>query len=122
MDGLQTQQINSNSALGSLKLSVRVGSVGNVCSNIPSSPAHYSVYASHLIRCARTCLTYDQFLIRGNLLSTDKQLEVVLIWVSTVSFAGSFPQMLRSLHRSPLYTLPLFKSNAVSGLYFLQDL
>jgi hypothetical protein len=37
-------------------------------SNIPSS-AVYGVYISQLIRCARACSTYDQFLIRGSLLT-----------------------------------------------------
>ena len=41
-----------------------------LCSNIPASPA-YGVYISQLIRYARACSTYDQFLVRGNLL-TDK--------------------------------------------------
>ena len=39
-----------------------------LCSNIPASPA-YGVYISHLIRYARACSTYDQFLVRGNLLT-----------------------------------------------------
>jgi hypothetical protein len=41
-----------------------------LCSNIPASPA-YGEYISQLIRYARACSTYDQFLDRGNLL-TDK--------------------------------------------------
>jgi hypothetical protein len=41
-----------------------------LCSNILASPA-YGVYISQLIRYARACSTYDQFLVRGNLL-TDK--------------------------------------------------
>jgi hypothetical protein len=41
-----------------------------ICSNIPLSPA-YEVYISQLIRYARACYTYDQFLSRGSLL-TDK--------------------------------------------------
>ena len=40
------------------------------CSNIPLSPV-YGVYLSQLIRYARACSTYDQFLSRGRLL-TDK--------------------------------------------------
>ena len=36
-------------------------------SNIPSSPA-YGVYVSQLIRYARACSAYDQFLNRGKLL------------------------------------------------------
>ena len=39
-----------------------------LCSNIPASPA-YGVYISQLIRYARACSTYDQFLVRGNLLT-----------------------------------------------------
>jgi hypothetical protein len=41
-----------------------------LCGNSPASPA-YGVYISQLIRYARACSTYDQFLVRGNLL-TDK--------------------------------------------------
>ena len=43
-----------------------------LCSNIPSSPV-YGVYVSQLIRYARACSAYDQFLNRGKLL-TDKLL------------------------------------------------
>ena len=43
-----------------------------LCSNIPSSPA-YGVYVSQLIRYARACSAYDQFLNRDRLL-TDKLL------------------------------------------------
>jgi hypothetical protein len=39
-----------------------------LCSNIPTSPA-YGVYLSQLIRYASACSTYDQFLIRGSLLT-----------------------------------------------------
>ena len=39
-----------------------------LCSNIPASPA-YGVYISQLIRYARACSTYDQFLVRGCLLT-----------------------------------------------------
>ena len=39
-----------------------------LCSNIPSSPA-YSVYVSQLIRYARACSAYDQFLNRGRILT-----------------------------------------------------
>jgi hypothetical protein len=41
-----------------------------ICSNIPLSPA-YKVYISQLMRYARVCSTYDQFLSRSRLL-TDK--------------------------------------------------
>jgi hypothetical protein len=41
-----------------------------LCSNIPSSPA-YGVYISHLIQYARACSTYNQFLIRGCLLTNE---------------------------------------------------
>ena len=41
-----------------------------ICSKIPLSPA-YGVYISQLIRYARACSTYDQFLSRSRLL-TDK--------------------------------------------------
>ena len=44
----------------------------NLCSDIPSSPA-YGVYVSQLIRYARACSAYDQFLNRDKLL-TDKLL------------------------------------------------
>ena len=39
-----------------------------LCSNIPTSPA-YGVYLSQLVRYARACSTYDQFLFRGCLLT-----------------------------------------------------
>jgi hypothetical protein len=39
-----------------------------LCSNIPTSPA-YGVFISQLIRYARACLAYDQFLVRGCLLT-----------------------------------------------------
>jgi hypothetical protein len=39
-----------------------------LCSNIPASPA-YGVYILQLIRYARACLAYDQFLLRGSLLT-----------------------------------------------------
>jgi hypothetical protein len=39
-----------------------------LCSNNPASPA-YGVYILQLIRYARACSKYDQFLIRGNLLT-----------------------------------------------------
>jgi hypothetical protein len=39
-----------------------------LCSNIPTSPT-YGVYISQLIRYARVCSTYDQFLVRGSLLT-----------------------------------------------------
>jgi hypothetical protein len=37
-----------------------------LCSNIPASPA-YGLYILQLIRCARACLTYDQFLVLSSL-------------------------------------------------------
>jgi hypothetical protein len=39
-----------------------------LCSNIPASPA-YGVYISQLIRYARACSTYHQFLVRCSLLT-----------------------------------------------------
>ena len=39
-----------------------------LCSNIPSSPA-YGVYVSQLIRYAWACSTYEQFIMRGKLLT-----------------------------------------------------
>ena len=39
-----------------------------LCSNIPASPA-YGVYISQLIRYAWACSTYDQFFVRGSLLT-----------------------------------------------------
>ena len=38
-------------------------------SNIPSAPA-YGVYVSQLIRCARTCSNYQDFMKRGKVLTT----------------------------------------------------
>jgi hypothetical protein len=42
--------------------------IPNLCSNIQASPA-YGVYISQLIRYARACSTYDQFSVRGSLLT-----------------------------------------------------
>jgi hypothetical protein len=39
-----------------------------LCGNIPASPA-YGVYISQLIGYARACLTYNQLLVRGSLLT-----------------------------------------------------
>ena len=39
-----------------------------LCRNIPSSPA-YGVYVSQLIRYAIACSTYEQFIMRGKLLT-----------------------------------------------------
>jgi hypothetical protein len=39
-----------------------------LCSNIPTSRA-YGVYISQLIRYARACSAYDQYLVRGSLLT-----------------------------------------------------
>jgi hypothetical protein len=75
-----------------------------LCSNIPASPA-YGVYISQLIRYAQACSTYDQFLVRGSL--------VDVTGVSTVSFTGSYPQILWSLQRSYLPTQPFFGPHAV---------
>jgi hypothetical protein len=41
----------------------------NLCSNIPASGA-YGVHISMLTWYARACLTYDQFLVRGSLLTS----------------------------------------------------
>jgi hypothetical protein len=38
------------------------------CSNIPAAPA-YGVYISQLIRYARACSAFNQFLVRGSLLT-----------------------------------------------------
>jgi hypothetical protein len=45
-----------------------------LCSNIPASPA-YGVNLSQLIRYARACSTYDQFLDRGSLLTKKLMLQ-----------------------------------------------
>jgi hypothetical protein len=39
-----------------------------LCSNVPASPA-YDVYISQFFRYARACLTFDQSLVRGSLLT-----------------------------------------------------
>jgi hypothetical protein len=39
-----------------------------LCSDIPASPA-YGLYILQLIRHAKACLKYDQFLVRGSLLT-----------------------------------------------------
>jgi hypothetical protein len=76
--------------------------------NIPISPA-CSVYISQLIRYARACSIYDLFLIRDSLLK--RQVDVT--GVSTVSFTGRFPQILRSLQRSSLPVQPSFRPNII---------
>jgi hypothetical protein len=49
------------------------------CSNIPLSPAYgVHVYIFQLIRYARFCSTYDQFLSRGRLLTDKLMLHVFL--------------------------------------------
>ena len=45
-----------------------------LCSNIPVSPA-YGVYISQLIRYARACSEYDQFINRGKLLTSKLMLQ-----------------------------------------------
>jgi hypothetical protein len=59
----------------------------DLCSNIRSSPVYYSVYilVSQLIRYARPCSTYDQFLIRISLLTT---------WCQRVSNSLAYRQLL----------------------------
>jgi hypothetical protein len=49
--------------------------------------------------------------------STDKQDDVT--GVSTVSFTGSFPQILRSLQRSSLCIQPSLNQNAISCVSYL---
>jgi hypothetical protein len=41
-----------------------------LCCNIPTSPV-YGVYISQLIRYARACSAFDQFLVRGSLLTNE---------------------------------------------------
>jgi hypothetical protein len=50
----------------------------NICSNIPLSPA-YGVYTFQLIRYARACSTYDQFLNRDRLLTDKLMLQIFLL-------------------------------------------
>jgi hypothetical protein len=79
------------------------------CRNIPISPA-YGVYISQLIRYARACSTWGQFLIRGS-----------LCWQKSwchrsfyaVSFTSSFLQVFWSLQRSSLPIQPFFGPNSV---------
>ena len=59
-----------------------------LCSNIPSSPA-YGVYVSQLIRYARACSAYDQFLNRARQLT--KKL-LLLQGISTFTFKGNILQ------------------------------
>jgi hypothetical protein len=58
-----------------------------ICSNIPASPAHgVYIYISQLIRYARACSTYDQFLVRFQL-SLYRLLSANFIVVTTILFA-----------------------------------
>jgi hypothetical protein len=56
----------------------------------------YGVYVLQLIQYRRASSTYDQFFDSKQ--STDKQVDVT--GVSTVSFTGSFLQILRSMQQS----------------------
>ena len=56
--------------LGRNQISFTIVNFPYICSKIPLSPA-YGVYISQLIRYARACSTYDQFLSRSRL-QTDK--------------------------------------------------
>ena len=49
-------------------------------SNIPSAPA-YRVYVSQLVRYARACCKYQDFVDRGKLF-TNKLLSQALLWLS----------------------------------------
>ena len=62
-EGLQTQHYDKR---GGFNFSIV--NFPYLCSNIPASPA-YGVYISQLIRYARACSAYDQFLVRGSLLT-----------------------------------------------------
>jgi hypothetical protein len=79
-----------------------------LCSNIPASPA-YGMYISQPIRSTRACSPHNQFLVRGSLLTN----KLMSLGVSTVSFSGSFPQILWSLQRSYLPIQPFFGPYAI---------
>jgi hypothetical protein len=81
-----------------------------LCSTIQVSPA-YCVYISQLIWYARAFSTYNQFLVRGNLLIDD------VTGVSTVSFTGSCPQILWSLQRSYLPIQPFYFGHILSDMF-----
>jgi hypothetical protein len=68
-----------------------------LCNNIPASPA-YGVYILQLIRYARACSTYDQFLVRGN---------CVRKFVSLLA-EGLFPN---TLYNVSGFSLPLIKTD-----------
>jgi hypothetical protein len=74
-----------------------------LCSNIPASPA-YGVYSI-----CKSLLDIRSVFV--SMQSTDKQVEVK--GVSTVSFTGSFPQILWSLQRSYLLIQPFFGPHTV---------
>jgi hypothetical protein len=70
-----------------------------LCSNIPTSSA-YDVYISQLIRYARDCSTFDQFLVWGSLLTKSwccrgfnslicRQLSANFMVVTTILFANA---------------------------------
>jgi hypothetical protein len=76
-----------------------------LCTNIPASPAHISRSLFDMQELVRHAMSFSQRQ------STDKQVDVT--GVSTVSFTGSFPQILWSLQRSYLPIQPFFGPHAV---------
>jgi hypothetical protein len=78
-----------------------------LCSNIPASPA-YGVYVSQLIRYARACLIYDQFLVQNSLLTNN-----LMSQGFQMSRLQGFPQILWSLQRFYLLIQPFFGPQAI---------
>jgi hypothetical protein len=64
-----------------------------LCSNIPASPA-YSVYISQLIRYARACSTYDQFLVRGSLMTNKLMFQLSRLQAAFRKFYGRYNDLI----------------------------
>jgi hypothetical protein len=77
----------------------------HVCSNIPASPAYRSLFDMQEL------LRQTISLLFSSRLYTDKQVDVT--GISTVSFTGSFPQILWSLQQFYLPIQPFFGPHAV---------
>jgi hypothetical protein len=85
-----------------------------LCSNIPASPA-YGVYTRYLAADLVCKSLFDIRSVFSSRQSTEKQLDVT--GVSTVSFAGSFPQILWSLQRSCLTIYSLSLGHMLSDVF-----
>ena len=93
-----------------------------LCSNIPSSPA-YGVFISQLIRYARACSTYEQFLKRGKLLTsklTKQEYQQSHLKSSFRKFNGRYNDLVSKYNLSLSQMLTdVFHTNCQSIIYTL---